>query len=107
MMKYSNSPNAYINAQDLEIELVKATSYGDALNALREAPSIEIQTWIPCSEMSPEEDGEYLITLDFEWGREIEIGLYADGEWLNDNRHVNIAWMPMIEPWKGADDDDN
>ena len=61
--------------------------------------------WIPCSERLPEEDGYYLITLDFEWGREIEIGLWADGEWLNDNRHVNIAWMPMIKPWKGADDD--
>ena len=60
------------------------------------------QEWIPCSERQPEEDGEYLITLGFEWGREIEIGLYADGEWLNDNRHVNIAWRPLIEPWKGT-----
>lgn len=42
MMKYSDRPNAYINAKDLEIAIVKATSYGDALNAVREAPSIEI-----------------------------------------------------------------
>ena len=61
--------------------------------------------WIPCSERHPKENGEYMITLDFEWGREIEIGLYADGEWLNDNRHANIAWRPLIEPWKGADDE--
>ena len=41
-MKYSNSPNAYINAQELEVALVKATTYGDALKVFREAPSIEI-----------------------------------------------------------------
>ena len=64
------------------------------------------QEWIPCSERLPEEDGYYLITLDFEWGREIEIGLWTDGEWFNDNRHANIAWMPMIEPWEGTDDEE-
>jgi len=42
MMKYSDRPNAYINAKDLEIAIVKATSYGDALDAVREAPSIDI-----------------------------------------------------------------
>ena len=104
MMKYSDRPNAYINAKDLEIAIVKATTYGDALNALREAPSIEIPTWIPCSKRNPEKDGEYLITLDFEWGREIEMGLWADGEWCNDNSHANIAWMPLIEPWKGVEE---
>lgn len=46
-MKYSNSPNAYINARDLEIAMVKATTYGDALSAIREAPSIDI---VRCSE---------------------------------------------------------
>ena len=42
MMKYSDRPNAYINASDLELAIVKATSYGDALDAVREAPSIDI-----------------------------------------------------------------
>ena len=41
-MKYSDRPNAYINAKDLEIAIVKATSYGDSLDAVREAPSIDI-----------------------------------------------------------------
>jgi len=76
-------------------------------NVIADAPTIDRQQgeWIPCSERLPEEEGYYLITLDFEWGREIEIGLWTDGEWFNDNRHANIAWMPMIEPWKGADDE--
>jgi hypothetical protein len=42
MMKYSDRPNAYINAKDLEIAIIKTTSYGDALDAVREAPSIKI-----------------------------------------------------------------
>lgn len=41
-MKYNNNPNAYINAQALEVAIVKTTTYGDALNALRKAPSIDI-----------------------------------------------------------------
>ena len=42
MMKYIDRPNAYINATDLELAIVKATCYGDALSAVREAPSIDI-----------------------------------------------------------------
>ena len=73
---------------------------------ISEIPSADRpQEWIPCSKMSPEENGEYLITLAFAWGREIEVGLWSDGEWLNDNSHVNIAWMPLPKPWKGAKDE--
>lgn len=74
-----------------------------AIEALKnEAEDIQ-QQWIPCSERNPEEEGEYLITLDFEWGREIEIGIWSDGVWFNDNSHVNVAWMPLIEPWRGTE----
>ena len=77
-----------------------------AINAIRTVPSADRpQEWIPCSERLPEENGEYLITLAFAWGREIEVGLWSDGEWLNDNSHVNIAWMPLPKPWKGAKDE--
>lgn len=50
MMKYSDRPDAYINAKDLEIAIVKATSYGDALDAVREAPSIDIVRCRECTE---------------------------------------------------------
>lgn len=40
-MKYSDRPNAYINAKDLEIAVVKATTYGDALSAVRKVPAVE------------------------------------------------------------------
>lgn len=52
-MKYSDRPNAYINAKDLEIAIVKATSYGDALDAVREAPSIDIIRCGECKHRKP------------------------------------------------------
>lgn len=74
-------------------------------NHLDEAPTIEQPTWIPCSERMPEEDGDYLVSLAFEWGNEIEMGWLLDGEWVNPNSHVTVAWMPLPKPWKGAGDD--
>ena len=72
-----------------------------------EADKADIPKWILCSERLPKENGEYLITLEFAWGREVEVGLWADEMWWNDNSHVNVAWMPLPEPMKGADDEDN
>ena len=57
-MKYSDRPNTYINAKDLEIAIVKATSYGDALDAVRDAPSIDI---IRCREC------KYARNIEGEW----------------------------------------
>ena len=64
------------------------------------------QGWIPCSERLPEKDGFYLVTVtdgeqiavckmpfvESEWG----------GNWFDDEV---VAWMPLPEPWKGADDE--
>lgn len=64
------------------------------------------QGWIPCSERLPKENTEVLMSL--EWG--IDIGEYRNGdwhsEWINyyDDGDV-LAWMPLPEPWKGADDE--
>ena len=59
MMKYSDRPNAYINAKDLEIAIVKATSYGDALNAVREAPSIDIVRCGECKHWDDRRDDDW------------------------------------------------
>ena len=69
-----------------------------AIEALK---ALESTRWIPVSERLPEKDGDYLVTLDFEWGREIEMGWLIDGEWLNPNGHAVVAWMPRPEPWEG------
>ena len=68
-----------------------------AIEALK---ALESTRWIPVSERPPEKDGDYLVTLDFEWGREIEMGWLIDGEW-NPNGHAVVAWMPLPEPWEG------
>ena len=62
--------------------------------------------WIPCSERLPDEEGEYLVTLAFSWGNEIEIGDWfvdedSHGEWVNPNSHVTVAWAELPEPWNG------
>ena len=93
------------------------------------------QGWIPCSERLPEEEGHYLVTFgafaetingeevifgDIDGSvSEIGYGCYerdifwhptAFG-WYDlatatpfDKRAI-IAWMPLPQPWKGADDD--
>lgn len=77
----------------------------DALNMAIKALSADVPQWIPCSERLPKEDGDYLVTLDFAWGKELEMGEWFCGEWINPNRHVTVAWMPLPEPGKGEEDD--
>lgn len=82
----------------------------------------DAQQWIPCSERLPEDDGEYLVWMrwDFEDEPSYSIVNYdanteAFGEWHeyfdkytlgslgSDFEEIKgvIAWMPLPEPWKG------
>ena len=57
------------------------------------------QQWIPCSERLPEERGFYLTTTK-------DKAVYCD-YWNEDNfdrTEMVIAWMPLPEPWKGAEE---
>lgn len=93
------------------------------------------QGWIPCSERLPEEEGNYLVTFgafvetingekvifgDIDGSvSEIGYGCYerdifwqptAFGWYDLDtatpfDKRAIIAWMPLPEPWKGADDE--
>jgi len=74
---------------------------------LIDTPTIEPMQgeWIPCSERLPEKDKEVLVYL---WGSPYIAWIY-DGEWHTEEFNVDkddepIAWMPLPEPWKGADD---
>ena len=80
----------------------------EALMGEGEIYDIEYSSWIPCSERLPEKEGQYLVTLDFEWGKEIEMGdwfIFEDGhgEWVNPNSHVTVAWMELPTPWKESE----
>ena len=107
-MKYNDRPDAYINAKDLEIAIVKATSYGDALDAVREAPNIEIPAWIPCSERLPSIGEKVLVSTKKTCFVQVFKGIYSDPtRWLWEHNSIKKidAWMPLPEAWKGADDD--
>ena len=93
------------------------------------APTIEVPKWIPCSERLPEDSGDYLVRPsdnaldDYSEFEEIMIMPYdadceAFGWWTSyfdpislgfvDSEFTDyevIAWMPLPEPWKGADDE--
>ena len=98
-------------------------------NAICNVPTIEPMKWIPCSERLPEDSGDYLVRPsdsvleDYSDFREVMIIPYdtdceAFGWWTDRydpisfgyvdsdfNEFDVLAWMPLPEPWKGADDD--
>ena len=66
-----------------------------------DAVSVE---WISCDERLPSENGYYLCCnkkyLPY-------VGHFIDGHWIDFDctiMHAD-AWMPLPEPWKGADDE--
>ena len=73
--------------------------------------------WIPCSERLPNENGDYLVTLE---NGVVKIlgysttqrttypkGFYhiEDGFSWRQVQNPVVAWMPLPKPWKGADDE--
>ena len=93
-------------------------------------PYNKSQEWISCSERLPKEGETVLVQFNvkghrFSWEeqRYIEFGRISSDredakgigwEWLNesgadywepDYGNLIVAWMPLPEPWKGADDE--
>lgn len=101
---------------------------------IEEAPTIDIPQWIPCSERLPEvheepyyadheeilHESDHVLTCckhgkgfvyaigtvihdevcdSYEWS-----DLYDYADCVIDDMQV-LAWMPLPEPWKGADDE--
>ena len=117
-------PNAYNGWSD-------AYDKAYIIGALEEVPSADRQQeWIPCSERLPNEGEVVLVCLrieshkaEWEEQRSIEFGrissdrydCYGIGwEWLNESgadywqadwNNSILAWMPLPEPWKGADNE--
>lgn len=92
---------AWLMKQNAPIE----TTLNQFIDWIENAPTIEQSTWIPCSEKLPEADGLYLATFTL-------IGIpkfsnvesFKNGKWEYHNGYI-IAWQPLPEPWKGADDE--
>ena len=69
--------------------------------AIKDIPSAEKQgEWIPCSERLPEVGVSVIVTSK---GGYVYTSNIAHGEW--DYGGDVIAWMPLPDPWEGADDE--
>lgn len=75
------------------------------LDVFEELPSAQTEPqWIPCSERLPEEIGTYMTTLNYgTFGLAVGQRFYHGGVlgWEDD---CVIAWMPLPEPYKEADE---
>lgn len=72
-----------------------------AIEALKE------QQWIPCSEVLPSENGDYLVTYrwigTYSCEAYLEIGIdeWRKGEWVEKPTAWEVlAWMPLPEPMR-------
>ena len=80
----------------------------DAVSAIENLPSA--QTWIPCSERLPNKKEIVLITND---KGNVRFGQFRGTTgtngmywiWKGNTLEEVVAWMPLPEPWKGADDE--
>lgn len=78
------------------------------INVIESEPSIEMPTWIPCSERLPESQGYYICTCkDGSKYKRASVVKWSNGWQLTGARTywVVLAWMPLPEPMKGADDE--
>ena len=91
-------------------DYMEINGYG-AIDDIRALPSAD--RWIPCSERLPERGEDVLITDEY---GDVSIasieyfsGMSEPWQW-QDVYGIRIgytvmAWMPLPEPWKGADDE--
>ena len=63
------------------------------------------EKWMPCSEAQPKQNGEYLVTLQFKWAKEIDIGEWLDGRWIGLYADDIVAWMDLPEVWEEGSDE--
>ena len=93
--------------ESLEIYLLAHDHICEAISMLPPA-----QQWISCNERLPEEDDDYLVTVDDEDARFVAEcsydsifgwGFYSDvGDEFLEISNV-IAWQPLPEPYKEGD----
>lgn len=55
--------------------------------------------WIPCSERLPEDEGKYLVSLNY---GDVTMDSFIDGMFIMNLINV-VAWMPLPEPYKRGD----
>lgn len=67
--------------------------------------------WIPCSERLPEENGNYLVTVEANDGTasiKFQMVDHYGPKWLHEGKHEKvIAWMPLPEPYKAESEEND
>lgn len=87
--------------------------YNFAWNRIIEQPTIESeQRWIPVGERLPEKSGQYYVSGKSKvWICEfltIHSGTKLLGGWCNNAANPVVqAWMPLPEPYKGGEQNDD
>lgn len=91
--------------------------YRKALNSLNKLPSVTPQpnksenptSWIPCSERLPEENGNYLVTVEANDGTasiKFQMVDHYGPKWLHEGKREKvIAWMPLPEPYNAESEE--
>ena len=91
-------------------EVVYAGAIAGVADTIDMLPAVDIPRWIPVTERLPEEEGQYLVSCDTDYG--VEVGRFyidEDGEryfgcdW-NDPEDIE-AWMPLPEHYKGGEEE--
>lgn len=104
----------YCNARLLVLATVEFIKHQYRIGFEDGKASADRPTWNPCSERLPEATGFYICTVNRELFdvRTMKFEMLAEGgyRWLLRNGlevfpSFVLAWMPLPEPWKGADDE--
>lgn len=93
---------------DLPMEYQEAVQA--ILAMLKTEPSVYVPRWIPVEDGLPEEEGQYLVSCDTDYGVEVaRFYIDEDGEryfgcdW--NNPEDIEAWMPLPTPYKGGEEE--
>ena len=110
--KRQMTANEAVNA----LERIKAEAWDEWIGDCEDYRAFDLaiqalqrSTWIPCSERLPEEGVPVLGTFKFQGGKGCltteRIIINGKERWSASCGLKPIAWMPLPEPWKGADDE--
>ena len=83
---------------------ISKKAFKDLLNGAQALPSVTpTQKWIPVSERLPEENGNYLVTVEANDGTakiKYQAVDHYGPKWLHDEKTRKvIAWMPLPKPY--------
>ena len=96
-----------LDANEYGMKLPKAV-VGMTKALLDDAPTIDIPTWIPCTERLPKLGEKVLASTRKTCFVQVYKGIYSEPtRWAWEHRSIKkiIAWMPLPEPYKETDDE--